>query len=107
MALNNEDPARCGAAPGPDGVLLGSGNRSESTKSPSTPQAISIRKELLRDFVVEALSVAAHYSDTAVTFAQIGDIDCMELAIREFARTATLATKTARELVDLRNGVTS
>jgi hypothetical protein len=61
----------------------------------------------LRDFVVEALSVAAHYSETAIIFARIGDVDCMELAIGEYARTATLATKTARELVNLRNEVAS
>ena len=68
------------------------------------PQAVlRARCALLRDAIVEALAVSAHYNDTAITFAPLGDDACLEMALREFARTASVATKTARELIELRN----
>ncbi len=60
------------------------------------------RASLLRDLVIEALTISAHYSETSITFAQLGDDECLELSMREFAKTASIATKTARELIDLR-----
>ena len=70
---------------------------------PSNPEAVKRSKcALLCESIVEALSVASHYNETAITFAQIGDLDCLEMSMREFARTASIATRSTRELIDLR-----
>ena len=78
-------------------------NNQTSLKKQSPSDVERTRAGLLREFVIEALSIAAHYSDTTITFARIGDYACFEMSMREFARTASIAAKTARELIDLRN----
>jgi hypothetical protein len=107
MSPEATNPARNGVAAGlGNGHLLGGDDGFRDSLLPVKKQPFSdverARADLLRAFVIEALSIAAHYNGTAITFAQIGDDACLEMSIREFARTASIATRTARELIDLR-----
>jgi hypothetical protein len=90
--------------------LLGGSDGLDPSQNPSIQQpekrdhkaVLRAKSMLLREAIVEALSIAAHYSDTAITFAELGDDACLEMAMREFAKTASVATKAARELIALR-----
>ena len=106
MASDISNPARGEAAGlGISSSFSGADNPKHSSSPAKKQQPSDVdrtRASLLRDLVIEALTISAHYSETSITFAQLGDDECLELSMREFAKTASIATKTARELIDLR-----
>ncbi len=108
MHRQNENPAVSETA----GLGNVAHDQAINTRDIASPQAsfngpskIDLAKcDLLRDFVVESLSLAAHYADTAMTFASIGDDALLEQSMRGYTQFARAAAKAAREVVNIRKG---
>ncbi len=102
MRRPNENPDRAGGAAGSIEVVSCQARDTKKIASPQAscngPSKIDLAKsDLLRDFVIESLSLAAHYADTAMTFASIGDDALLEQSMRGYTHFARAAAKAARE----------